>query len=78
MGGGGGGEDDELPEELVQAGKFYQADLPHAIMLPVKYQMWVTKWKVPGCNTLEKLVDAFKVCDAISSPNIKFLLYFLL
>ena len=26
---------------------------------------------MPGSNALEKLVDAFKVCDAISFPNIK-------
>ena len=53
-------ESAELPDELAKAVDFYRNDLPHAVILPTEYRMWVAKWKQPDCNAPEKLVDALK------------------
>ena len=37
--------------------------------------MWVTKWKQSGLNIPEKLMDTFKSCDPVFSPNIYVLLH---
>ena len=34
------------PEELSQVATFYSEDLPHPVMLPIAYRMWVLKWSV--------------------------------
>ena len=67
--------DPEIPEELSTAAEFYVNDLPHAIMLPTEYRMWVAKWNEPGCEVPVKLVDAFKACDPVAFPNIHALLH---
>jgi hypothetical protein len=36
--------------------------------------MWISKWRVSGCEIPEKLVDAFRACDKMSYPNIRILL----
>lgn len=64
----------ELPQELAQAANFYKGDLPHSVMLPSEFRMWVSKWRMPGSEIPEKLVDAFKACDKMSYPNIRILL----
>ena len=45
--------DSELPDELSQVTDFYKTDLPHPVMLPNEYRMWVTKWKQSGLNIPE-------------------------
>ena len=67
-------ETTSIPEELSQAVEFYVNDLPHAVMLPTEYRMWVAKWKEPGCEIPVKLVDAFNACDTVAFPNIHILL----
>ena len=44
----------EIPEELAKAVDFYQSDLPHTVMLPVEYRMWV------GCNVEKTWVQCPK------------------
>ena len=68
------GESDEIPQELIQAVDFYQHDLPHAIMFPTEYRMWMRKWKQHGCEVPTKLVDALQACD-LTFPNIQVLLH---
>ena len=34
----------DLPEGLAQAADFYKDDLPHSVMLPSEFRMWVSKW----------------------------------
>ena len=67
--------DTELPDELSQVTDFYKTDLPHPVMLPNENRMWVTKWKQSGLNIPEKLMDTFKSCDPVFSPNIHVLLH---
>ena len=69
-----GGKDTDIPDELDQVVAFYSEDLPHPVMLPIEYRMWVMKWKEPGGDTHKKLVDALEACDATSFPNIHVLL----
>ena len=67
-------EDTDIPDGLDQVVAFYSEDLPHPVMLPIEYRMWVQKWKEPGGNTPKKLVDVLEACDATSFPNIHVLL----
>ena len=66
--------DTELPDDLSQAAKFYKTDLPHSVMLPSEYRMWVAKWK-DSESVPEKLVDTLQACDPVFFPNIHVLLY---
>lgn len=67
-------DDTDIPEELAQAAHFYSDDLPHPVMLPSEYRMWILKWKECDCSTPKKLIDVFKECDAMTFPNIYVLL----
>ena len=69
-------EDDttDLPEELAQAAHFYSDDLPHPVMLPREYRMWISKCKQYDSDTPKKLIDVFKACDPMTFPNIHVLL----
>ena len=67
-------EGSSLPDELSQAADFYKSDLPHIVMLPSEFRMWVSKWKTYSSEVPERLVDAFKECDVMSYPNIRILL----
>ncbi len=64
-----------MPEELSEAAEFYMNDLPHAVILPTEYRMWVAKWNEPGCEVPGKLIDVFKACDPVAFPNIHVLLH---
>ena len=44
-------EDTDIPDGLDEVVAFYSEDLPHPVMLPIEYRMWVQKWKEPGGNT---------------------------
>ena len=35
---------------LLQAVDFYQNDIPHALMFPTEYRMWVRMWKQKQCG----------------------------
>ena len=37
-------KDAGIPEKLKTAVDFYAHDLPHAILFPTEYRMWVNKW----------------------------------
>ena len=64
-----------LPKELAQAVKFYNNDLPHSVMLPTEYGIWVRKWKQQSRSELpNKLVDTLQACSAIQFPNLHVLL----
>ena len=60
-----------LPEKLSQTVDFYKKDLPHAVVFPTEYRMWVRKWI--DCSSAESLVDTLKACDP-TFPNIHILL----
>ena len=66
-----------IPEELSKAAEFYTNDLPHAVMLPTEYRIWVAKWKdpAPECEVPVKLIDVFNACDLVGFPNIHTLLH---
>ena len=36
---------DSFPPELAEAVDFYRDDIPHTVMFPTKYSLWVRKWK---------------------------------
>ena len=66
-----------LPTELAQAADLYTDDLPHSVMLPTEYNMWVTKWNqqhAASADIPNKLVDALHSCSAIQFPNLHVLL----
>ena len=67
----------DLPEELAKAVDFYQDDLPHSLMFPTEYCMWIRKWKLldnSSTDAHKKLVDALRMCEATEFPNISCLL----
>ena len=68
--------EDGIPKELSEAVDLYKDDLPHPVMVPTEYRMWIRKWKgheeqsaIPG-----KLVDALQACSAVQFPNLHILL----
>ena len=63
-----------LLEELVNAAKFYEDDLPQSVMLPTEYRLWIRKWRQHGPEAPKKLVDALYSCDITAFPNIRVLL----
>ena len=67
----------DLPEELAKAVDFCQDDLPHSLMFPTEYRMWIRKWKLLDNSSTDapnKLVDALRMCEATEFPNISCLL----
>ena len=65
----------EVPENLKCTVDFYKDDLPHNVMYPIEYRMWVRKWSTISSEALpSKLVDAFKACDPTTFPNVHILL----
>ena len=34
---------EDMPDDLVIAAEFYKKDVPHSVMLPTEYRMWVSK-----------------------------------
>ena len=63
----------DIPEKLESAVEFYTNDLPHSVLFPTEYRMWVNKWKQHGPGP-KKLVDVLCACDSTSFPNIHVLL----
>ena len=63
----------DIPVKLKSAVEFYSRDLPHAILFPTEYRMWVNKWSEDGPGP-KKLVDVLSACDSTSFPNIHVLL----
>ena len=66
----------EFQKNLAGAVDLYKDDLPHPVMVPTEYRMWIRKWKdheeryeIPG-----KLVDALEACSAVQFPNLHVLL----
>ena len=66
--------DGDLPAELNQAVEFYKHDLPHSVMFPTEYGMWIRKWKADH-RPPEKLVDTIQACSKIQFPNLYTLLH---
>lgn len=66
----------EIPLKLAQAVQFYESDLPHSLMFPTEYRMWVRKWKQYDSSSQvpKKLVDALQACSATEFPNLHVLL----
>ena len=64
----------DMPQTLSSAVDFYQHDLPFHALFPTEYGMWVRKWKGHSSEVPHKMIDAFKVCDKTSYPNIYLLL----
>ena len=60
-------EDSNVPQDLEQAASFYLHDLPHPLMLPLEYRMWIFKWKESSGDIPTKLTDVY---SAVSFPNI--------
>lgn len=44
----GSENEDEIPQVLSQAVDFYKVNMPHPVMFPTEYHMWVKKWKHNG------------------------------
>ena len=66
----------EIPQDLLQAVEFYQADLPHAGMFPTEYRKWVRTWRQDYVDAPDDLGDSLKACDRADYPNlIKILLH---
>lgn len=60
---------------LTQAVEFYQCDMPHGVVFPVEYSMWVRKWQqCDPANVPKKMIDALKTCDRTQFPNLYVLL----
>ena len=70
---GEGSDHAGIPEKLATAVAFYENDLPHAVLFPTEYRMWVNKWSQHGPGP-KKLVEVLSACDGASFPNIKVLL----
>ncbi len=66
--------EDEIPQVLSQAVDFYKGDMPHSVMFPTEYHMWVKRWKQDGSEVPKKMVDALQACDGAMFPNIRVLL----
>ena len=68
---------EDMPDDLVKAAEFYEQDVPHSVMLPTEYRMWVSKWQQHTTReeVPKKLVDAFFACDRFTFPNIHVLLH---
>lgn len=65
----------QVPAVLSQAVDFYASDLPHAVMFPVEYSMWVRKWQQCDPSKIpKKLTDALQACDDTLFPNLIVLL----
>ena len=66
---------ENIPEELANTADFYREDLPHPVMLPTEYRMWVRRWMQHGWDGANKLVAVFQSCDSMAFPNIRVLLH---
>lgn len=68
--------EDNVPKALLQAVHFYKDDLPHAVMFPTEYRMWIRTWKQKQSEgeLPKKLVDVYQACDSLSFLNIHVLL----
>jgi len=64
----------DVPDNLLSAVDFYQHDLPFSALFTTEYGMWVRKWKECTSKVPHKMIEAFKLCDSISYPNIHLLL----
>ena len=66
----------DMPTELAIAADFYKDDLPHSLMLPMEYGMWIKKWKQceKSSEIPNKLIDALKACNSLLFPNLLILL----
>ena len=67
---------DSFPPELTEAVDFYRDDIPHTVMFPTKYSLWVRKWKSQQSSSMlpNKLVDVFQACSNLQYPNVHALL----
>ena len=66
--------EDEIPSELAQVVNFYQDDLPHSVMFPTEYRMWIRKWKQHNLSTDNpKSWSMFYKCLVLLSFQISFL-----
>ena len=67
---------DSIPSELAEAVDLYGDDMPHAVMFPTEYGLWVCKWKAHQSESTlpNKLIDVFQVCSDFQYPNIHSLL----
>ena len=64
-----------IPGVLTTAVDFYSDDLPHALLFPTEYRMWVRTWCEQGHSPVPKtLVETLVACDSKSFPNIQVLL----
>ena len=70
-------DDNDAPEALLKAVDYYQNDLPHAVMFPTEYCMWIRMWKQKQSDNglPKKLVHVYKNCDYLNFPNIHTLLH---
>lgn len=64
------------PDQLTSTVEYYSDDLPHPLMFPVEYEVWVKKWQAyeDRSKMPDKLVDIFKNCSRLQFPNISTLL----
>ena len=63
-----------LPNDLAHTVQFYEAYLPHPVMLETEFNAWKTKWRHSAEDPPNKLVDALKSCSSLQFPNLHTLL----
>ena len=69
-----------MPASSQEAIKFYEGDLPSALMMATEYRMWVRKWQQPQATSEDalpkKFVDVYiHCCEPPAFPNIVVLLH---
>lgn len=67
-------DEESLPNDLVHTVQFYEAHLPHPVMIETEFNTWRAKWRHSGEDPPNKLVDAFKLCSSFQFPNLHTLL----
>lgn len=67
-------DDTSLPNDLAHTVQFYEAYLPHPVMLETEFNAWKTKWRHSGEDRPNKLIDALKSCSSLQFPNLHTLL----
>lgn len=63
-----------FPDDLIRTVQFYEAHLPHPMMIETEFNAWKAKWRNSGEDPPNKLVDALKSCSYLQFPNLHTLL----
>ena len=62
-------DEESLPNDFIHTVQFYEAHLPHPVMIETEFNTWRAKWRHSGEDPPNKLVDALN-CVALSNFQI--------